>query len=82
MRKCGNCKNRCWESWSGIDYCEHYEMTENDQDEIERAADCELYKEGIPDCISGGNYSQSSTNSDYSPGNPWDAPGMSIKDFI
>ena len=24
----------------------------------------------------------SSTDGDYSPSNPWDAPGMSIKDFI
>ena len=24
----------------------------------------------------------SATNGDYSPSNPWDAPGMSIKDFI
>lgn len=31
------------------------------------------------------NYKQyvtSSTCGDYSPGNPWDAPGMSIRDFI
>ena len=28
------------------------------------------------------NYCSSSTNRDYSPSNPWDAPGMSIKDFI
>ena len=27
-------------------------------------------------------YCPSSTNGDYSPSNPWDAPGMSIKDFI
>lgn len=27
-------------------------------------------------------YVPSSTNGDYSPGNPWDAPGMSIHDFI
>ena len=27
-------------------------------------------------------HAPSSTNGDYSPGNPWDAPGMSIKDFI
>jgi hypothetical protein len=27
-------------------------------------------------------YIPSSTNGDYSPNNPWDAPGMSIKDFI
>ncbi len=25
---------------------------------------------------------KSSTAGDYSPGNPWDAPGMSVKDFI
>lgn len=28
------------------------------------------------------SYSPSSTNGDYSPSNPWDAPGMSIRDFI
>lgn len=28
------------------------------------------------------HYSPSSTNGDYSPSNPWDAPGMSIHDFI
>ena len=27
-------------------------------------------------------YTPSSTYGDYSPSNPWDAPGMSIKDFI
>lgn len=29
-----------------------------------------------------GHYTPSSTNGDYSPSNPWDAPGMSIRDFI
>ena len=28
------------------------------------------------------DYVPSSTNRDYSPSNPWDAPGMSIHDFI
>ena len=28
------------------------------------------------------DYRPSSTNRDYSPSNPWDAPGMSVKDFI
>ena len=28
------------------------------------------------------DYCPSSTNGDYSPSNPWDAPGMSIRDFI
>lgn len=27
-------------------------------------------------------YTRSSTNGDYSPSNPWDAPGMGISDFI
>lgn len=27
-------------------------------------------------------YVRSSTNGDYSPSNPWDAPGMSASDFI
>ena len=27
-------------------------------------------------------YIRSSTNRDYSPSNPWDAPGMSVSDFI
>ena len=29
-----------------------------------------------------GEYVPSAENGDYSPGNPWDAPGMSIHDFI
>ena len=28
------------------------------------------------------DYCPSSTNGDYSPSNPWDAPGMSVRDFI
>lgn len=28
------------------------------------------------------SYIRSSTNGDYSPSNPWDAPGMSMSDFI
>ena len=28
------------------------------------------------------HYVPSAENGDYSPSNPWDAPGMSIKDFI
>lgn len=82
MKKCGNCKNRYYEGWSGIDCCACYEMTENEHEEIECAADCEQYEEGTPDCIGDRHYTSSSTGGDYSPSNPWDAPGMSIKDFI
>lgn len=34
------------------------------------------------ECVLRDNYTPSSTNGDYSPRNPWDAPGMSIHDFI
>lgn len=27
-------------------------------------------------------YTPSATNGDYGPSNPWDAPGMSVRDFI
>ena len=27
-------------------------------------------------------YIRSATNGDYSPSNPWDAPGMNIRDFL
>ena len=30
----------------------------------------------------GEKYIRSSTNGDYSPSTPWDAPGMSVSDFI
>ena len=28
------------------------------------------------------DHTPSATNGDYGPSNPWDAPGMSIRDFI
>jgi len=82
MKKCGNCKHRAYSSWSGVDYCMDYEMTETEAEEIEAARDCKAYVEGTPDCYEDDDYCPSSTGRDYSPGNPWDAPGMSIRDFI
>ncbi len=29
-----------------------------------------------------GHYTPSATRGDYGPSNPWDAPGMSVHDFI
>lgn len=34
------------------------------------------------ECIKREEYVPSSENGDYGPSNPWDAPGMSVKDFI
>ena len=36
----------------------------------------------IADIIEQERYTPSAENGDYGPSNPWDAPGMSIKDFI
>lgn len=46
-----------------------YDIDEDLDDEIES-----LYDEG--------KYTPSASRGDYSPSNPWDAPGMSISDFI
>jgi hypothetical protein len=46
-------------------------------DEIEKElSDCCFDDDGDKE------YIPSSTNGDYSPSNPWDAPGMKMKDFI
>lgn len=81
-RMCSNCKNRCFESWSGIDFCMCYEMTLTEEEEIEEASNCARYEEGTPDCLIKDDDCPSATAGDYSPSSPWLAPGMSIRDFI
>ena len=75
---------------------EGQEATLCDSEIIERLIDCGLTEEnfieyGFGDFVADyfkdpdwdeGHYTPSSTNGDYSPSNPWDAPGMSIRDFI
>lgn len=82
MKKCGNCKHRAFRLMYGIEYCIWYEMTTTEEDEVREASKCTSYKEGTPSCFEDDYYCPSSTSGDYSPSNPWDAPGMSIKDFI
>lgn len=79
-RKCSNCKYRAFGSMFGVDYCLDYEMTCTEEDEIKAASDCPKYEEGTPACLER-DY-PSASNGDYGPSNPWDAPGMSVKDFI
>lgn len=52
---------------------------EYDEDEDEDDFD---FEEEPPYDDEDKHYIRSSTNGDYSPSNPWDAPGMSINDFI
>ena len=85
MRKCSNCKYRAFESMFGVvDYCLDYTIAVSEEDEIKAASDCPKYEEGTPACLERDEdgYYSSATNGDYGPSNPWDAPGMSIKDFI
>ena len=56
-------------------------MTTTEEEEIKIAKNCMLYEEGKPDCFDD-DYCSSATTRDYSPSNPWDAPGMSVRDFI
>ena len=82
MRKCGNCKKRAFDSWCGIDFCIGYEMATNEEEEILNAKDCREYEEGVPYCFEEDGCYSSATNGDYSPSSPWNAPGMSVRDFI
>lgn len=83
IRKCGNCKHRMYSGWDGMcDCCLDYEMTTTEDEEIEVAKDCPEYEYGTPSCLEDNDYYPSSTGGDYSPSNPWDAPGMSIRDFV
>lgn len=67
------CKNRKWTTAYGFDYCLNFEMGECDGTNSE----CSRYEEGEED-----EYCPSCTAGDYSPSCPWNAPGMSVRDFI
>ena len=56
------------------------DLTTTDEEEIEAAKDCKRYEKGDPSWME--DDCPSSTGGDYSPSNPWNAPGMSIRDFI
>ena len=81
-RKCSNCKHRYYGSWIGMDVCAGYEIAEDEAAEIEQAKICNRYEEGKPPCLEDDEHTPSATNGDYSPSCPWNAPGMSISDFI
>lgn len=86
-----DCRNYCG---LGVDECgddEYYEITDDDcplgGDITNDCADCAYscdYHYVNGECIrrEEEEYIPSAENGDYSPSNPWDAPGMSIKDFI
>lgn len=54
----------------------------DDQIEALKKPEEETEFEGSPEIIEEEQRYTSCTARDYSPSNPWDAPGMSIRDFI
>lgn len=84
MKSCTNCRNRMYHSWFGLEPCGGWEMTESEQEEREMASTCHNYEKETEEDREErrGHYHTSSTNRDYSPSNPWDAPGMSVNMFI
>ena len=85
MRTCRNCKNRRHYNVDGlIELCYPYERSGTEAEDIENASDCDFYEYEDKErwCSRDDYYTPSSTRGDYSPSNPWDAPGMSIHDFI
>ena len=82
MKMCRNCKHRWFSgAWGMTESCLGYELAETEEDEIREASTCGKYEEGDPD-DDDRDYCPSATAGDYGPGNPWAAPGMSVRDFI
>ena len=50
--------------------------------EAEERSRWEMEHDGPQDCMKSGREYTCCTSHDYGPSNPWDAPGMSIRDFI
>lgn len=74
-KKCGRCRYLMTYGMFGLESCARWESAVNDENP---ANSCERYSEKDDD----EEYCPSATMGDYSPSNPWDAPGMSIRDFI
>lgn len=86
-RSCSNCRRRMSYERSMLgDMCIGWEMSETEEECIETAATCERYCEETEEDRERRReereYTPSATNGDYSPSCPWNAPGMSIRDFI
>lgn len=81
-RSCRECANAYSNGFGRLEMCMTWEMHEDDTAAETCSAYCkgecrayEQYKEER-------EYTPSATNGDYSPSSPWNAPGMSIHDFI
>ena len=71
-KKCKDCK-RYFREPHDLCYLAETEQVNDETEACERFV--QVYDEDE-------HYTPSATHGDYSPSNPWDAPGMSISDFI
>ena len=80
-RRCTNCKNRENRYFDDIIPCRGYEYVGSEEEDVATAAACSRYEEE-EERDKEEHYTPSACAGDYSPNTPWDAPGMSISDFI
>lgn len=66
----------------GVKWASIREMTGKDEFDTEDEEDWSDYSPCVHDHHEDDEYTPSATAGDYSPSHPWDAPGMSISDFI
>ena len=69
------------EQYKIIHVKEHYEVVDK-RNYFVTSADTYGEAQREIDAIEDAEYVPSSTRGDYGPSNPWDAPGMSVSDFI
>ena len=82
-KSCSNCGNRYESSCVGTVMCPGWERCDTEEDGIACASSCERYLEDDRTHEEfQEEYTPSATYGDYSPSCPWNAPGMSISDFI
>ena len=79
MKSCSNCKHRAFNNVGIAELCGGYEMCGDEVEERMTAESCPRYEYGTPDCWECGCVS--AADGDYSPAAPWNAPGMSPRDF-
>ena len=78
IKSCENCGKRWVHGWDGLESCMWWDMTD---DPVKEAKNCGAWVLDDSD-PEGAHYTPSACGGDYGPSNPWDAPGMSIRDFI
>ena len=82
MKSCDNCAYRMHTGFMGNrEPCFGWECCLTAEDAIKTAKKCKDWRMEA-DSEDDEHEHTSATEGDYSPSNPWDAPGMNVRDFI